>query len=166
MAFSTTNDVVVGQATKKDHIDRVFNNCLHLYRYLIAGLPFVFGGSALMPVTQTAFPSGGTCDMLAPDTGVFWLDSANLPTGGTVVLEAVLAVEAGGTVTLSLVNLNDAPDTPMVNITSTSATGARQVSAAITFASAGVVRAYGVKIKTSDAAKRAWAWGIRLVPTA
>jgi hypothetical protein len=129
------------------------------------GMPFLFGGSALYPTINTAYPTGATLDKLAPSTGVLNLDAANL-SGATYALEAILAVEGGATVSLALVNLTDgAPNTAIVTITSTSATGAKVTSGTITFATPGAAKDYAVKIKSSNAADRAYAWGIRLIRT-
>lgn len=129
---------------------------------LLAGIPFPFGGTSLYGVLQAAYPSGATGDKLSPNTGVFHVDAALLT--GTYKLEAMLATEASATVSLALVNLTDgAPDTPLVTITSTSTTGLRVQSSAITFAAAGAAKDYGVKIKTDDVTKKGFAWGIRLI---
>lgn len=126
-------------------------------------LPHEFGGLASWIGTPlTSFPSGATFDKLAPNTDVVAFDSASLP-AGTYKLQAVLAAEGGATVTLSLVNLSDgAPDTAIVSITSTSATGQQQTSSAITFATGGASKTYGVKVKGSSTTLRYAAWGIRI----
>jgi hypothetical protein len=125
---------------------------------ILSNLPFYFGGSAAAPTVNTTFPSGATLDKLAPDTGVFSCP-ASLP-AGTYKLEAILAAEGGATVSLELVNLTDAPDTAVVTITSTSATGQKVQSSTVTLVAS---KDFGVKRKSSSAASRAWAWAIRLV---
>lgn len=131
----------------------------------LTAMPYQFGGSALYPTVNTTYPAGATYDKLSPSSGVLSIDSAILA-GGTYKLEAVLAVEGAATVTLALVNLTDgAPDTPMVTVTSTSATGERVLSSAITFAGAGSAKVYGVKLKSSSASFRAWAWAVRIIRT-
>lgn len=132
---------------------------------VMAGIPFNFAGSANVGTLLTAFPSGATGDKLAPNTGIWNVDSVLLT--GTYKLEAVLASEGGATVSLELVNLTDgSPDTALVTITSTSATGQRVQSSAITFAGAGAAKDYGVKLKSSSGASHAWAWSIRVIRTA
>jgi hypothetical protein len=70
----------------------------------------------------------------------------------------------GGTVTAALVNLSDgSPDTPIVTIAGSSATGDRQVSSSITFAGSGAAKNYGIKVKVSAGSGRAWMF--RLVRT-
>lgn len=128
-------------------------------RNQIAGVPHYFGGSAIAPTTNAAYPSGSSSDKLAPDSDLLVLPSGT--PDGTFKLEAVLATDGGGTVTLALVNLTDAPDTPVVEISSTSATGARQQSSSVSLTAS---KTYGVKVKVG--AGNGWAWGIRLARTA
>jgi hypothetical protein len=65
--------------------------------------------------------------------------------------------DGGVTASLALVNLTDgAPDTPLVTLTSTSATGERQVSSAITFAAGGSTKVYALKSKTSSGVSYCW----------
>lgn len=129
---------------------------------VMAGIPFLFGGTALYGVLQAAYPSGASFDKLAPNTSVWHVDASLLT--GTYKLEAILAAETPATISLALVNLSDgSPDTAIVTITSASTTGQRVQSGAITFAAPGVAKDYGVKIKTDDATKRGYAWGIRVI---
>jgi hypothetical protein len=134
---------------------------------VMAGLPAALGGSMNLASTDIAYPAGAAYTALAPGSTPHQFDSA-LAIDGTYALEAVLATNnAAYAATLALVNLTDAPDTPIVEITSTSLTGAIVRSAAITpatgFGIAGTPKVYGVKLKTANAAARAKAWGIRLI---
>lgn len=128
-------------------------------------LPHYFGGSAQANISQAAYPAGATFDKLAPNTDVVVFDSAVLPQG-TYKLQAMLQVDNGAnTVTLGIMNLTDgAPNTALVEITSTSTTGEQKTSTGITFAAGGASKTYGIKIKVSGG--NAWAWGIRLIRTA
>lgn len=118
-------------------------------------------GDNTSPVTSTSYPSGAGVDKTHAGTVVISLDSANLA-AGTYVLEGMLQAVGGITVTAALVNLTDgAPDTPLVTIASTNATGERVQSSAITFAAGGAAKSYGVKMKTS--AGTGFGWGFRLV---
>lgn len=119
---------------------------------------FIFGGDNNSPITLTAYPSGATFDKLHAGTAPFDENSANL--AGTYILEATL-MAGGGTVTLGLVNLDDgAPDTAIVEVSSTSATGQLRQSSSITFAAAGSSKKYGVKAKVS--AGTGYVWGARI----
>lgn len=119
------------------------------------------GGDPDVPITATAYPSGTTYDKAHGGTLLFVFNSANLV--GTYALEGML-LGNGGTVTAALVNLSDgSPDTAMVTIASSNATGDRQVSTAVTFAAAGANKTYAVKVKVSAGSGRAWA--LRLVRT-
>lgn len=120
------------------------------------------GGDPNSPITATAIPSGTTFDKCAAGSSWAFIDSANL--AGTFALEGMMLASAG-TVTASLVNLTDgAPDTPLVSISSTSATGDRQRSTAITFASAGASKAYAVKVYHSTGAPAyGLVWACQLV---
>lgn len=120
------------------------------------------GGDPNSPITATAIPSGTTFDKCAAGSSWVFIDSANL--AGTFALEAMMSASAG-TVTASLVNLTDgAPDTPLVSISSTSTTGDRQRSTAITFAASGANKNYAVKVWHSTGAPAyGLVWGAQLV---
>lgn len=121
---------------------------------------FQFGGDSTSDITLTSYPSGATADKLHAGTAIFNIDSGDLP-AGNYGIEAML-IGNGGTITCALVNLSDgAPDTALVTITSTSTTGERKVSTAITFATAGSAKDYGIKVKVS--AGSGFCWGVRLV---
>lgn len=115
---------------------------------------FVLGGDPTSPVTATSYPSGATADKLCAGSGIWSIDSGNLP--GTYALQT-MGIGNGGTLTVALVNLSDgAPDTPLVTVTSTSTTGAQLTSAAITFPAAGTTKDYGIKAKVSTAYGNQW----------
>lgn len=117
-------------------------------------------GSPDSPITATSYPSGTTFATCHAGTLWFTIDAANIPSG-TYALEGMM-LASGGTVTAALVNLSDgAPDTAMVTIASTSSTGERQQSSAITFAASGASKTYGVKVKVS--AGYGLVWALRLV---
>jgi hypothetical protein len=119
------------------------------------------GGDPDSPITATSYPSGTTFDKCAAGTLIFNFNSANLI--GTYALEGML-LGNGGTVTAALVNLSDgSPDTPIVTIAGSNTTGDRQVSSSVTFAAAGTVKNYGIKVKMSAGSGRAWMF--RLVRT-
>jgi len=124
------------------------------------GTVFTFGGDSASPITSTTYPSGATVDKCHAGTGLLLLDSATL--AGTYKLQGMLLAQFGDVVTVALVNLTDgAPDTPLVTLTSVSTTGEVVTSSAITFASPGVTKTYGIKAKT--AAGSGFAWGVQLV---
>lgn len=115
---------------------------------------YFMGGDFSSPITLTSYPSGATVDKLHIGSGIYSVDSADLP--GTYSLQAML-IGNGGTVTLALVNLSDgAPDTPLVTITSTSTTGELKTSSSITFAASGTSKSYGIKAKVSAGFGLAW----------
>lgn len=128
------------------------------------GEVFSFGGNSEAGVTLTSYPSGATFDTLHPGTAVFVEDSANLV--GTYLLRVTGLVDAGGTMTIAIVNLSDgAPDTPLATVAITSLTGEVVTSSAITFGAAGIVKKYGIKAKVSGG-QTGFAWGIALVRSA
>lgn len=119
---------------------------------------YAFGGDPNSPVVATSYPSGTGGDKLHAGTRTVSIDSANLASGGTFKLSAMLKGEGGGTATLALVNLTDgAPDTAMVEISSSSTTGVLQQSAAITFPAGGATKSYGIKVKVNSGGGYAWA---------
>lgn len=135
---------------------------VHLGQTGGVGEVFSFDGNSANWTENAAYPAGATVDKLHEGTGIMNVDSAILP--GTYKLEGVLKSDGANTVTVALVNLDDgAPDTPLVEISSTSAIGERKQSAAIAFAVAGVAKNYGIKIKVSGGA--GYAWGLRIVRT-
>lgn len=120
----------------------------------------VLGGDPNVAIVATSYPSGTSYSTAHAGTLLFTFNSANVPPG-TYALEGML-LASGGTVTAALVNLSDgAPDTAMVTIASTSATGERQISSGITFAAAGASKSYAVKVKVS--AGYGFVWVLRLV---
>lgn len=123
---------------------------------------FTLGGAADSPITSATYPAGATFDKLHAESAVYSVDSVNLP--GTYALEC-MCIGSGGTLTVALVNISDgSPDTPLVSVTSTSTTGERKVSSAITFAASGADKQYGLKVKQS--AGVGYAWGAKIVRTA
>lgn len=123
------------------------------------------GGDPDHQVTVTSYPSGTTGDTIHKGSRILNLDSANLASGGTFRLEAMLRGEDGGTATLGLMNLTDgAPDTALVEISSSSTVGARQQSGAITFPAGGAAKNYAIKVKVNAGA--GYAYGLTLVRTA
>lgn len=124
---------------------------------------FSFFGDPTSPISNTAYPSGTTFDLCHAGTAIYAIDSINISPGTYVLTGMILAT--GGTATVALVNLSDgAPDTPIATMMGTSATGATATSGAITFASAGGVKNYGIKVKVSSGT--GFAWAIQLVKTA
>lgn len=117
-------------------------------------LTWFFGGSLISPVSNAAYPSGSTGDKFAPSTDTLKVDSAKLQ--GTYLFEADGYVDAGVTLTLALVNVDDAPNTPIAEITITNTTSGYAVSATVLapgvgLASPGVEKNYRIKQKASGA---------------
>lgn len=124
---------------------------------------FDFGGESASPVTTTTYPSGATFDMLHAGTAVYSVDSANLV--GTYAIQATGYQNTSGTLTGAIVNLSDGnPDTPLATLTMTSLTGEVATSSAITFATGGATKNYGIKTKVS--ANTGFAYGFKIVRTA
>lgn len=123
---------------------------------------YTLGGDYSSAITATSYPSGAGADKLHVGSGIYSVDSADLP--GTYALQAML-IGNGGTMTVALVNISDgAPDTPLVTITSTSTTGELKTSTAVTFATSGATKSYGIKSKVS--AGYGLAWTAKIVRTA
>ena len=116
-------------------------------------------GDPNSPISATSYPSGATWDKCHAGSTWLSIDSANLV--GTYALEAMILSVGGGTITAALVNLTDgSPDTPLVTVESTSTTGERQRSAAITFAAGGADKTYGLKVKCSSGSGMVWGAGL------
>ncbi len=121
---------------------------------------FDFGGDSNSPVTATTYPTGATFDKLHAGTAVYEVDSSNLI--GTYALQATGYQVTSGTLTGAIVNLSDGnPDTPLATLTITSLTGGVDTSSAITFASGGTTKQYGIKCRVS--VNTGFAWGFKLV---
>ena len=123
-------------------------------------------GTEERSVNDTSYASGITADKLSPTTKILPLDSANAT--GTWALRGMLKTgNASHAATAALVNLSDgSPETEIVTITSTNTTGEIVTSSAITFATAGASKNYGVKLKSANSATYVTAWGLELVRTA
>lgn len=121
----------------------------------IGSVLFVFGGEESSPITATSIPSGATYDKCHADTAWFSIDSAALI--GTYALQAQMKSIGGITTSLYLVNLTDgSPNAPIATVTSVSATGDRQQTGPITFASAGAAKTYGIKSSVSSGVGFGW----------
>lgn len=126
------------------------------------GIAFNFEGDDDFPITVTALPSGTTLATLHPGTSILRIDSANLI--GDYGLQAMLQAGSGETVTGSIVNLSQgSPDVALASVTSSSTSGEIQTSSAITFATGGTDRDYGIKTKTSVGTAPGFAYGFKLV---
>jgi len=125
----------------------------------VTGDVFVFGGDPTSPVTGVAYPLGATFDKLHAGTAVFEIDSGAMA-AGTYGLQGMGLCQGGGVLTVAIVNLTDAPNTPLAEFNISTPTGAVNLSGGITFAAAGAPKQYGIKTKVS--AGSAEAWGIRL----
>jgi hypothetical protein len=120
------------------------------------------GGDRSSPMVGETYPVGASFDKLHPGTATLSIDSADLV--GSYVIEAMLMAPGGGFVTAALVNLSDAPDTPIVTLTSNSEFGARVQSGVIPWAAAGVSKEYGIKVKGPNGGTLpGYAWGISLM---
>lgn len=125
-------------------------------------LRYHFGGDSTSPITATSYPIGSTTDKLHAGTSILNEDSANL--SGTHALQCMMLGTGSITISAILVNLSDgAPDTALVTITSTSATGDRQRSGTITFATSGTAKNYGVKTKVASGT--GYVWGCAVIKT-
>lgn len=132
---------------------------------IMAGIPFAFGGSSDVAVSDVAYPAGAAIAVLAPGTRPLSLNGAHV-TQGTYRIQGIVSTEdAAHTATLGLFNLTDAPDAPLVEISTNVVGGELKESVPITFAIPGAAKLYGLKLRTSDGAGFAKAWGVRLVRT-
>jgi hypothetical protein len=132
----------------------------------VIGENLPFFGDASQSVNDTSYASGATADKLAPGTKILPLDSADV--SGTWAVRGMLLTESGShAASAALVNLSDgSPDTAIVTITSTSTTGAVITSGAVTFATSGATKNYGIKLKSANASSYVQGWGFELVRTA
>ena len=123
-------------------------------------------GTEERSVNDTSYAAGTTADKLSPTTKVLPLDSANAT--GTWALRGMLKTSNGShAATAALVNLSDgSPETAIVTISSTNTTVEIVTSSAITFATAGATKNYGVKLKSAHTSAYVTAWGLELVRTA
>jgi hypothetical protein len=121
---------------------------------------FHFGGDPTSPITSAIYPVGATYDKCHAGSRWWTIDSANIA-AGTYKLEGMLLVVGAFTVTAALVDLDSgASETPLATISSTSTTGERQISAAISFAVAGTAKRYAIKVKTTGGSASAWGLGL------
>jgi hypothetical protein len=128
----------------------------------IGGAIFTFGGEQEAPITWTSYPTGTTYDTCHPDTAWWSIDAGTLI--GSYALQAQMLSESGGIVNVALVNLTDgSPNTPLVTLSSTSATGERQISSTISFATAGSAKTYAIKSQVASGA--GFAWSIAVIRT-
>ncbi len=123
---------------------------------------FAFFGDPTSPITAGTYPSGATYDKCHAGTTWYVIDSATLP-AGTYNLQGMLLALSAATVTVALVNLTDAADTPIVTISGSSATGNLVQSAPITFATGGAAKTYAIKAQCTGTGM---AWGLQLIKTA
>jgi hypothetical protein len=131
----------------------------------VIGENLPFFGDASQSVNDTGYASGATADKLAPGTKILPLDSADV-TGSWAIRGMLLSESASHAASAALVNLSDgSPDTAIVTITSTSTTGAVITSGAVTFATSGATKNYGIKLKSANVASYVQGWGFELVRT-
>jgi hypothetical protein len=132
---------------------------------LIAGVPFYFGGDASAWTDRATYATGAGYDpdtIVAPASRVWKVDPALLT--GTMYLEAILRTnDVAKAARLALVNLTDAPNVAIVEITSTSLTGALVRSGAITWPVGGAEKEFGVKLmSTAPPSAMANGWNYRV----
>jgi len=121
---------------------------------------FSFGGDPNSPVTATSYPIGTTYAELAAGTAILSVDSVNL--SGTYALVGMLAAPTGETITAAIVNVSDgSPETALATIATTTTTGVRVESGAITFAAAGSAKDYAIKIFVSGGTGVGWMFSLK-----
>lgn len=119
-----------------------------------------FGGDPNSPIDSAAYPVGATYAECHRGTTLFVLDSADIGSGDCVI-EGMIVSPTGATVTAALMNLTDAPATPMATISSASAAGELVTSGVITWPASGASKTYGIKVKSSIPS--GFVWMLRLV---
>lgn len=146
VAISTTELMVVGES-RQTTIDTW-------------ELPIQFGGSQSVGRSDTSYPAGSSGDKVVPNGIIQRFAMSRLPPG-VYKLRGMVAGSGGATGTAALYNLTD--NVELGSIASTATTGASLESSAITITHADTTeKDYGVKLKTSNAANPAWAWGLEL----
>jgi hypothetical protein len=115
-------------------------------------------GDGSTPITSPMYPIGGSFNQFHAGSTVFTVDSATLP-AGTYQLYAILKA-ASGSVSVALMNLTDASETPLVQITSTNPIGAFLTSGPIPWAAGGVEKTYGIKVCSSGCG---FCWAVKIV---
>jgi hypothetical protein len=151
-------DAIESRVVSGNFVDVAVNSIVDNY---MAGLPFIFGGSPDVGVTDVAYPAGATLDVLAPNTGPLLLPMWLVGAGKYRVEAVLVSNNVAYTTTLGLFNLTDTPNVPIVEISSTSVTGALVPSGDIVFATSAATKTYGVKLKTDNAAGVAKAYRVR-----
>lgn len=130
---------------------------------VVAGIPFPFGGDSSAWTDRATYATGAGYDpdlIIAPGSTVWKVDPALLV--GVLKLEAILRTnDPTKAASLALVNMSDAPNVPLVEITTNLVAGALLRSAAIVWPAAGVEKEFAVKLKT-EAGGMANAFGIRV----
>lgn len=142
----------------QDNIQSVQNIPLYVEH---EGIPLF--GTDEVGDNATAYPSGTTGDVVVPGSRI--LSLLNTDMSGTWKLRGMLRGDGSTpTITVAFINLTDASTTALATISSSSTVGAPVESGAITFASG--TKSYGCKIKSDDATKYGYAYGLELVRTA
>lgn len=149
MAFNVTNPVSVGDATKKDHYDRVFDNVIAVKE---RRGELALGGSDSDAVSDTGFvdlPAGVHVE----------IDGTNL--GGFTVEVHFMGRVLAGTGTIRLWNITAAAEVSSSQKTFTNTSADRIVSSSLSLASG--VNEYKLQVKGSAAADLPQVWGAKLI---
>lgn len=126
---------------------------------------FSFFGDPTSPIQNyTGYPVGTTYAFCHAGTTLMSLDSRSLE-AGTYKLQGMIASLTGTLLEVGLMNLSDGADNvPLVTISTTSATGVLVQSSAITFATPGATKSYGIKAQIPSGS--GFAWGLQMVKIA
>ena len=124
----------------------------------LAKLPFEFGGHYDLGEDRAGYATGATVGVLHPGTCIWRVNSLWLT--GVIWLEAMMKVTAGNG-KISLVNLTDAPDLSIIELTTASVDGELVQAGPINFAVGGALKNYGIKGITTTLGAQVRAWGIR-----
>ncbi len=153
MAFNKTNPISVGDATKKSHYDRVFDNTLALAGI---GIPYFLGGDWFTLETSTSFTAIKGLILVQIDGSV--LAANNL----VAYFEAFFrGGNASNPVYCDLYNLTDAGIVSGSELTVTSATPLRVRSSALSLPAA--TKEYYARNKAPDAGTPIYTNGCNLI---
>ncbi len=149
MPFSSSNPVIVGDATKKSHYDRSFNNGIALKE---ARLEHPLGGDFQVSVADTAY-------VPIPGFIVFEIDGTNL-SGMTVELHAMCRA-ATGTGRYRLWNITTGAEVAGSETTFTETSATLKKSSGITLTAG--VNTYRLEIRGNGATDFPLVYGAKLV---
>lgn len=137
-------------------VDPVTSTSLTSGGGIVGSVLYAFEGDAQTPIANTTYVVGGTVDTTHAGTSLYVVDSVAIPSG-TYALQAMIAGTGGAnTVSVALMDLDTAPNTPIAVASGSSAVGIQVTSATVVFTAPGAAKRYGIKVLVSAGVGYAW----------